>query len=96
MKTTTLPLRNSISWSPLRLGLALIMLVFVCFGLSPKALAVVPAPDGGYPGQNTAEGEDALFSLTTGTDNTALGFHALFSNILFSQNTAVGSEALRE
>ena len=22
-------------------------------------LAVTPAPDGGYPGQNTAEGEDA-------------------------------------
>ena len=25
-----------------------------------------PPPDGGYPGQNTAEGEQALLSLTTG------------------------------
>jgi hypothetical protein len=28
--------------------------------------AVVPPPDGGYPGGNTAEGQNALFSLTTG------------------------------
>jgi hypothetical protein len=62
--------------------------------LSSTARAVDPPPDGGYPNQNTAEGEDALFSLTTGADNTALGFHALFSNTIFSQNTAVGSEAL--
>ena len=72
----------------------LIAVTLGCFGLSPTAQAVDPPPDGGYPGQNTAEGEDALFSLTTGTDNTALGFHALFSNTIFSQNTAVGSEAL--
>jgi hypothetical protein len=72
----------------------LIAVTLGCFGLSPAAQAVDPPPDGGYPGQNTAEGEDALFSLTTGTDNTALGFHALFSNTIFSQNTAVGSEAL--
>src|SRR6185369_4934368 len=35
------------------------------------------APDGGYPNQNTAEDDDARFSLTTGTDNTAMGFDAL-------------------
>jgi len=64
------------------------------FAVAPTVRAVDPPPDGGYPGQNTAEGEDALFSLTTGADNTALGFHALFSNTIFSQNTAVGSEAL--
>ena len=28
------------------------------------AQAVSPPPDGGYPGQNTAEGEKALFSLS--------------------------------
>ena len=44
------------------------------------ARAVSPPPDGGYPNGNTAEGEDALFSLTTGTGNTALGFHALYDN----------------
>jgi hypothetical protein len=54
---------------------------FAFVTLSPTARAVTPAPDGGYPNQNTAEGEDALFNLTTGIDNTAIGFHALFNNI---------------
>jgi hypothetical protein len=65
-----------------------------CFGLSPKARAVVPAPDGGYPGGNTAEGDNALFSLTTGVSNTALGFNALFSNTTGNNNTATGIGAL--
>jgi hypothetical protein len=54
--------------------------VVACFALSPPARAVVPAPDGGYPGQNTAEGEDALFSLDTqsGLYNTGLGWRALY------------------
>ena len=50
----------------------LIALTLGCFGLSPQARAVDPPPDGGYPTQNTAEGDDALFSLTTGADNTAM------------------------
>jgi hypothetical protein len=33
-----------------------ILIGIVCIGLLPKAQAVVPAPDGGYPGANTAEG----------------------------------------
>jgi Chaperone of endosialidase len=65
-----------------------------CFGLSPKALAVVPAPDGGYPGRNTAEGDNALFTLTTGAANTAIGFDALVSNTTGNFNTAEGSSAL--
>jgi hypothetical protein len=68
--------------------------VFVCFGLSPQARAVDPPPDGGYPNQNTAEGEDALFSLTTGVDNTANGFEALFNNTIGNFNTATGAQAL--
>jgi len=40
--------------------------VLACFGHLPKAEAVVPAPDGGYPGGNTAEGQAALLSLSTG------------------------------
>jgi hypothetical protein len=64
------------------------------FALSPEAPAVSPPPDGGYPIQNTAEGEDALFSLTTGTTNTAMGYHALHDNTTASSNTAIGSEAL--
>ena len=59
-----------------------------------SALAVSPPPDGGYPNQTTAEGENALFSLTTGASNTAVGFEALFSNTIGYENTATGSQAL--
>ncbi|HEY2710968.1 MAG TPA: tail fiber domain-containing protein [Chthoniobacterales bacterium] len=59
-----------------------------------SALAVDPPPDGGYPNENTAEGEDALFSLTTGSNNTALGYHALHASVGGTDNTAVGQSAL--
>jgi hypothetical protein len=72
----------------------LIPLVIVCLKLSPTARAVTPAPDGGYPGQNTAEGTNALFSLTTGFYNTAIGFEALYTNTSAPYNTAVGANAL--
>jgi hypothetical protein len=72
----------------------LIALVLVCFALLPKAQAVVPAPDGGYPGFNTAEGTNALFSLTSGTWNTALGFGALKADTTGFANTATGYGAL--
>jgi hypothetical protein len=62
--------------------------------LFPKAQAVVPPPDGGYPGGNTAEGASALFSLTTGSYNTAVGFFSLRSNTIGSFNTATGAGAL--
>src|SRR5438034_6875851 len=91
---TTLHLRKSIGRSPLRLGLPrvqpiwiirgflLIPLVLACFALSPTARAVLPAPDGGYSGSNTAEGDNALASLTTGNGvgggNTAIGWEALY------------------
>jgi hypothetical protein len=108
MKAKTPPITNSSNRPPLRLGLPrlqpiwiirglfLIPLVLVCFGLSPapNAFGVNPPPDGGYPGNNTAEGDDALFSLTTGTENTALGFGALYSNTTGDSNTATGSLAL--
>jgi hypothetical protein len=71
-------------------------LVLACFALSPTAQAQLPSPppDGGYPNGNTAEGDDALFSLTTGLGNTANGANALFGNTSGSRNTAVGSTAL--
>jgi hypothetical protein len=94
MKTKAPLITNSINRSRLRYGLILIPVVLAAFALSPPARAVVPPPDGGYPGNNTAEGTDALFSLTTGTENTALGFGALFDNTTGDSNTATGSLAL--
>ena len=60
----------------------------------PKIQAVVPAPDGGYPSGNTAEGQNALFSLTTGGFNTAVGYLSLRSDRTASFNTAVGAGTL--
>ena len=71
-----------------------ILLLLACIGVSSKVQAVSPPPDGGYPGSNTAEGQSALFSLTTGTGNTASGFKALFRNTTGFSNTANGSAAL--
>jgi hypothetical protein len=66
----------------------------VCFALSSTVKAVLPAPDGGYPGANTAEGQNALLSLTTGHHNTAVGYFSLKSDVTGSYNTAIGAGAL--
>jgi hypothetical protein len=66
----------------------------VCFGLLRTVQAVSPPPDGGYPGENTAEGQDALLRLTTGTRNMATGAGALSSNTTGNDNTASGAGAL--
>src|SRR5260370_33968808 len=67
-----------------------------CLPLSPRAQALLPppAPDGGYPGANPAEGTDALFSLTSGIPNTAVGLNALHDNTTGTHNVAVGASAL--
>ena len=62
--------------------------------LSQIAQGVSPAPDGGYAGGNTAEGQSALFSLTTGVYNTAVGIFSLKSNATGNFNTATGAGAL--
>jgi Chaperone of endosialidase len=72
----------------------LIALALLGFALLPKAQAVVPAPDGGYPGFTTAEGTNALKNLTTGIGNTATGWHSLFANTAGNLNTGVGAGAL--
>jgi hypothetical protein len=60
----------------------------------PKVHAVSPPPDGGYSGGNTAEGQNALLSLTSGGFNTAVGFLSLRSNTAGSFNTAIGAGTL--
>src|SRR6266403_3134837 len=65
-----------------------------CFALLPGARAVLPPPDGGYPGFNTAEGQNALFNLTSGVGNTAVGWFSLWSDSDGSYNTAVGAGTL--
>jgi uncharacterized coiled-coil protein SlyX len=75
-------------------GFLLIPLILVCFAFAPQTRAVSPAPDGGYPGFNTAEGDQALFLLFGGLGNTALGWRSEFSNIGASFNTGVGAGSL--
>jgi trimeric autotransporter adhesin len=80
MKSHTL----SLILVPLLIGLAFLQ----------SAQGVNPPPDGGYPPFNTAEGQDALFSLTNGAANTAIGYHALYFNTTGDSNTATGVAAL--
>jgi hypothetical protein len=55
---------------------------------------IAPPPDGCYPNFTTAEGCNALQSLTTGVGNTGLGAFALFGTSTGNANTAVGAGAL--
>ena len=71
------------------------ILPFLCLlTAGPCVQAVVPPPDGDYPNFTTAEGQKALFSLTTGAANTAVGWSALATNAAGSFNTATGAGAL--
>jgi hypothetical protein len=80
----------------LKQTIAIFLVAFglVCFELPSTAQAVRPAPDGGYPGMNTAEGDNALLSLTTGVNNTAIGWSSLKSITISMNNTAVGAGSL--
>jgi len=68
------------------------LFALACFTLSPQARAV--CQDACLTNSNTVQGDDALISLTTGTDNTAIGFNALLSNTTGAGNIAIGSVAL--
>ncbi len=65
-------------------------LTMACFALLPRAQAA----DGGLPNFNTAEGDNALVSLTTGAANTAVGWFSLLSTTDTSFNTATGAGSL--
>jgi hypothetical protein len=70
------------------------LLVVVLLVFPSIAHAVVPAPDGCYPGLTTAEGCDALRFLMGGKANTAVGWHSLFSAGDANFNTSIGAGAL--
>src|SRR6201988_5547737 len=71
-----------------------ILIGIACITLLPGAQAISPPPDGGYPGGNTAEGQNALLSHTTGGFNTGVGFFSLKSDTTGQLNTAIGAGTL--
>jgi len=71
-----------------------ILLALGFLALSPMTRAVVPPPDGGYPGGNTAEGQSALLGRTTGLYNTAVGIYSLLSLTDGNFCTGVGAGTL--
>ncbi len=72
-----------------------LFLALASFAFPNHVSGVNPPPDGGYPNQNTAEGEDALFSLDAEAQyHTAFGYHANYSVVSASYDTAVGASAL--
>jgi len=75
--------------------LVAIMSALACFSLLPRAQAVPPeVPDVALPGGNTAEGQLALGSLTTGLYNSAFGIYSLLSLTDGNFCTGVGAGTL--
>jgi hypothetical protein len=73
----------------------LIALTFLCLAaVGSKVHALNPPPDGDYPNFTTAEGQNALLSLTSGAGNTAVGSFSLRNVTTGSFNTGVGAFAL--
>ena len=79
--------------SPLRCGFFTLAITLCWFALS-QPLKAVDCPTDCGPGGNTAVGNSALDSLSTGTNNTAVGANALTANDAGGYNTAVGAGAL--
>ena len=88
MKTN--PFQNSVN----RSSSPVVLILLTCFALFQTAEAVNPPPDGGYPGGNTAEGQNALLSLSAGIYNTAVGLFSVLSNTEGNFNTGLGAGAL--
>jgi hypothetical protein len=76
------------------LNLIHILIGIVCLRVLPQMQAVTPAPDGGYPGGNTAEGQSALLNLSSGGYNTAVGFSSLSAVATGAFNTGIGAGVL--
>src|SRR6266536_3458306 len=75
--------------------LTTILLALGSLALPQRTQAVeTAAPDTALAGGNTADGQGALFSLTTGLYNSAFGFDSLLSNGAANFNTGVGAGTL--
>ena len=72
----------------------LVVLMLACFGLSPRAQAVITDPEDYFPSGNTAAGQNALFNLRRGQFNTAIGLLSLTSLGDGMFNTGVGAGTL--
>src|SRR5437868_13437906 len=72
-----------------------VLSALVCFGLCQQVQSATDTPDPGtLPTSNTADGQGALGSLTTGLYNSAFGFLSLLSLSDGNLDTGVGAGAL--
>src|SRR5438094_6045051 len=72
-----------------------VLSALVCFGLCQQVQSATDTPDpGSVPTSNTADGQGALGSLTTGLYNSALGFLSVLSVSDANFDTGVGAAAL--
>jgi trimeric autotransporter adhesin len=94
LETSIACLNNLTRRAVSRRGFLVVAFMLGFFAVSQITEAVSPPPDGGYPGGNTAEGQNALLNLTTGGYNTAVGYLSLTSNTTGLLNTAVGAGTL--
>ena len=82
---------------PFRRGFLLIPLILVAFALCQQTQAA-PNPEtpdpGAKPLSNTADGQGALQSVTSGLYNSAFGFLSVLSNTNANFNTGIGGGAL--
>ena len=88
-------MKSIIQFKAITPALVIITVTLLCLAAAgPRVQAVTPPPDGGYSGGNTAEGQNALLSRTTGGFNTAVGWFSLKSLTTGSYNTGVGAGTL--
>jgi trimeric autotransporter adhesin len=72
-----------------------VLSALVCFGLCQQVQSATDTPDPGpLTASNTADGQSALGTLTTGLYNSAFGFLSLLSNTDANFNTGVGAGVL--
>ncbi len=72
----------------------LVTFLLVCFGVLPRAQAVITDPEDWFPNGTTGAGRGALLNLREGQFNTAIGLLSLFSVVDGGFNTGVGAGAL--